>query len=264
MSQKKLTNNQIIEKLRDDKEYFGEYGKQWLSNSDVKNLQPHTFKQFRAIFPNNINLATGNYFHQLILEPKKAEKFPMIDVKIRGSEYKEYLKENNLTFALKTTEAQEIKEMADHFLNRSTQLKELVLNKEAQYEVPMIGKIFDTKFKGKADIVTQGIIVDLKTTSAKTITQFINDGKYKHGYDTQAYIYQELFNKSLTFIAMDKEKKYYNDTAEYYWEIYVCPVHSDTALEAQKKVKIAVEIYNKFYGPKATADIRKEVYNTYF
>ena len=40
MAKKKLSNKEIIKRLRNDDDYYGEFGKQWLSNSDIKDLQP--------------------------------------------------------------------------------------------------------------------------------------------------------------------------------------------------------------------------------
>ena len=31
-----MENKEIIEKLRDDQEYYGDFGKQYISNSDIK------------------------------------------------------------------------------------------------------------------------------------------------------------------------------------------------------------------------------------
>ena len=33
-----MKNKEIIEKLREDEHYYGEFGKQYLSNSDIKTL----------------------------------------------------------------------------------------------------------------------------------------------------------------------------------------------------------------------------------
>ena len=33
-----MTNEEIINKLRDDKHYYGEFGRQYISNSDIKTI----------------------------------------------------------------------------------------------------------------------------------------------------------------------------------------------------------------------------------
>ena len=42
MSKKKLSDKQIIDRLRNDQDYYGEFGRQWLSNSNIQDLQPKT------------------------------------------------------------------------------------------------------------------------------------------------------------------------------------------------------------------------------
>ena len=61
---------QIVKKLTDDSMYYGEFGKQFLSNSDILNLLkfPEKFKVPQA---KTKAMVEGNYFHTAILEPKK-------------------------------------------------------------------------------------------------------------------------------------------------------------------------------------------------
>ena len=44
---KKLSKKQIIDKLRIDEEYYGEFGRQWLSNS---NIQEPPAKNIQAVW----------------------------------------------------------------------------------------------------------------------------------------------------------------------------------------------------------------------
>ena len=263
--EKKLSKKEIIDKLRIDEQYYGKFGKQWLSNSDIKNLQTHTFKQFGKIEPDNENFVKGRYFHQLILEPKKAKEFPIWSAtETRGKAYKEYLQENNLTFVLKESEANTIEQMADQVLSRNAQLTELICNDEAKYEEPIVGEIKGHKFKMKADIISKGIVVDLKTTSAKTIEEFVWSGKNRYYYDTQAYIYTELSGKSMTFVAIDKAQKEYGNSGELYHEIYVCPVSDETILQGKQKVEKAIQLYETYYAEDKTEEIKNIIYNLNF
>ena len=61
---------EIIERLRDDKDYYGDFGKQYMSNSDIGTLLTNP-KQYGVSLPDNANFAKGRYFHQLILELRK-------------------------------------------------------------------------------------------------------------------------------------------------------------------------------------------------
>ena len=71
------------------------------------------------------------------------------------------MKENNLGFALKTSEADEVKEMATWFLDESNtktaSLREYIYRFGAKYEEPMIKELHGHLFKGKADVVTDNI-----------------------------------------------------------------------------------------------------------
>ena len=97
MSKKKLSDKQIIDRLRNDEDYYGEFGRQWLSNSNIQDLQPKTFKQFGKVQEDNENFIKGRYFHQLILEPNKAKKFPIFsETKTRGVKYNNFLEDNNI------------------------------------------------------------------------------------------------------------------------------------------------------------------------
>ena len=63
---KKPNLKQEIEQLRNDEYYYGEGGKQFLSNSDIKTLYQEP-AQFRLPVLENENLARGRLFHQLLL-----------------------------------------------------------------------------------------------------------------------------------------------------------------------------------------------------
>ncbi|MGI9556283.1 MAG: PD-(D/E)XK nuclease-like domain-containing protein [Cyanophyceae cyanobacterium] len=268
---KKLSNKQIIDKLRIDEHYYGEFGRQWLSNSDIQNLQPSSFKQFGKVEPDNENFIKGRYFHQLILEPKKAKDFPIFsDTKTRGVKYDTFIQENNITGAVLEHEALLMEQLRDEILNvkglegAKKQVADLITHKDAEYEVPVVGEIFGHPFKAKADIISQGIIIDLKTTTAKTIEDFVRLGKQNYYYHTQSFIYQTLFNKPMTFIAIDKARKEYGNTGEFYHEIYVCPTSEETVLQGKQKVEQAVQIYENYHGKDKKEDIRNVIYNLNF
>ena len=81
----------ILNRLRDDEDYYGAFGKQFLSNSDISALLTNP-KQFRSYSSDNVNYAKGRYFHQLILEPEKAKDTKFIDVSTRNTKaYKEFV-----------------------------------------------------------------------------------------------------------------------------------------------------------------------------
>jgi len=111
-----------------------------------------------------------------------------------------------------------------------------------EYEVPQISEIMGNTWKGKADIVTDEFVIDIKTT---------NDiGKFyyscmNYNYDSQAYLYQRFFNKPLRFYVIDKQS--------FQMGIYDCSPHF---IEGGKnKVEKATEVYNKFFSNEKTHNI---------
>ena len=84
-----------VERLKDDKEYYGEFGRQYLSNSDIKVLRENP-KEYGVPREDNKAFAEGRYFHQSMLEPDKAEQTLSIGVASRNTKaYKEMLAAEN-------------------------------------------------------------------------------------------------------------------------------------------------------------------------
>ena len=65
-----MKTKDIIKNLRDDSKYYGDYGKKWLSNSDVYTLL-HDEEQYGCPTDVTEKMLRGSYFHALCLEPKK-------------------------------------------------------------------------------------------------------------------------------------------------------------------------------------------------
>ncbi len=231
----------ILEILKDDVKYYGEFGKQYLSNSDISTLLTNP-KAFGISRPDNANFAKGRLFHQLILEPEKASEWEFVDVGSRNTKaYKEFIAERDVEFALLQKEADEISQLVTTMMS-NVDFYDDIRHDENQYEVPAIGEIEGVMWKGKADIVHPDMIIDLKTTSN------IDDFKWsarKYNYDSQCYIYQQLFGKPLVFYVIDKTNNMlgiFRPTEEF-------------IRGGADKVKRAVDVYNKFFGDNATEDI---------
>ena len=138
----------ILEKLRDDKEYYGAFGKQYLSNSDIGTLLTNP-QEFGVSRPDNANFAKGRYFHQLILEPEKAAKVEFVDVSSRTTKaYKEFIKDNDVEFALLNKEGEELRGLVKTMMN-NLDMYELIANTNNEYEVPSIKEIRERCGKAK-------------------------------------------------------------------------------------------------------------------
>ena len=72
-----MNKKQIIQRLKHDAAYYGEFGQQFLSNSDIGALlkDPLSLHKPKKKTP---AFLVGGYFHTCILEPNKVEKFKII------------------------------------------------------------------------------------------------------------------------------------------------------------------------------------------
>lgn len=237
---------QIIEKLKNDQEYYNGIGKEYLSNSDIYTLlnNPKEFRKNSG--EDNPIFAKGRYFHQLILEPEKAEEWEFVDVSTRNTKaYKEFIKEKNLKFALLEKEKIEIQSWVLEMMNNN-KMRDIIRNPDNKYEVPAIGKIQERMWKGKADIIHPEMIIDLKTTG--DITKFKYSAK-AYNYDSQCYIYQILFNKPLIFFVVDKSNK----------KLGIFKPTEEFVESGERKVAKAIEVYDTFFGKNKTKDIEQYI-----
>ena len=77
VNKKQMNKKQILEKLKIDEEYYGEFGNQYLSNSHVGRLLRDPLNVFKPSKPSPAFLI-GGYFHTCILEPDKLEKYKVV------------------------------------------------------------------------------------------------------------------------------------------------------------------------------------------
>jgi len=230
-----------IEELRDDTKYYGAFGKKYLSNSDISTLlsNPSQLGQPRDT---TLPMILGRYFHTLMLEPGKIKDFKVCDSSTRTTNiFKDLCKEFDRDNIILSKEVQEMKFLTSE-IKKNLFFNEIIYDDNNKLEEPAIGEIGGVLWKGKADIVTRDLIVDLKTTSK------IDDFKYsarKYNYDSQAWVYNQLFGKPMIFIVVEKKT---GRTG-----MYDC---SDEFLDrGRDKVFQALEVYNTFFGESPTEDI---------
>lgn len=228
----KTEQNKILRKLDNDEHYYGEFGASFLSNSDIKSLLEDPLS-FKKPIVGNPNLIKGSYFHTLVLEPDKLERFKIIDAGTRNT--KKYKDLSGGEMCLLEKEADELAILRDKLLAVNA-AKDLIQDIDVNYEVPGLIELEDEWWKLKADIVnnTQGYVIDLKTTS--DIDKFNYSAKV-YNYDSQAYIYSSYFKMDFIFIVVCKKTKKIG--------IFDC---SPQFLESGKdKVQRAVEQYRLFF-----------------
>lgn len=233
--------DKIVDRLRDDNEYYKGVGKMYLSNSDIGVLlsNPRDFGKTRE---DNKNFMEGRYFHQSILEPEKAALTPFVEASSRNTNlYKDYIKANDLPFCMLKGEIEEIDALVSSIKSNIYFFDEIYKDGNL-FEEPAIGEIQGSMWKGKADIVTDEMIIDLKTTS--DIQKFKYSAK-SYNYDSQCYIYQHLFGKPLVFFVADKNTH----------QLGVFRPTDEFIKGGEAKVAKAIEVYKTFFGANPTESI---------
>ena len=230
-----MKKDDVIEKLRDDEHYYGDFGKKYLSNSDISALLTNPLALGKPSVPRPAFLV-GGYFHTAILEPDKLKKYKVIPSSTRNT--KAYKEMSNGELCLLQHEVDAIELLSDTMLENNI-CKGLIRDSNTEYETPAIAEIEGEMWKGKADIVNHNekLVIDLKTTA--DITRFKWSAS-KYNYDSQAYIYRMLFGYDMLFIVIDKNTHQlglFDCSAEFYEK-------------GKDKVQRAVEAYRLFYKQK--------------
>ncbi len=228
----------ILQKLKNDEDYYGDFGNQFLSNSHVGKLLKdplNVFKPMKSIPA----FLIGGYFHTCILEPDKIDKYKVVKSTTRNTKaYKDVAGEE---LCLLQYEVDMIELMRDKVMDNDI-CADLIMGTNGKlndFEVPMIIELFGNKWKGKADIVNHNekLVIDLKTTADIGKFQYSAN---KYNYDSQAYIYSKLFGYEMLFIVIDKSTHQIGmfDCSPKFYE------------RGEDKVRRASEAYDLFYKTK--------------
>jgi len=232
-----MNKEKILQKLKNDEDYYGEFGNQFLSNSHVGRLLKDPLNVFKPSKPSPAFLV-GGYFHTCILEPDKLEKFKVVKASTRNT--KAYKDVAGGELCLLEHEVDMIELMREKVMDNDI-CRDLIqgTGMDVEYEVPMITELFGNKWKGKADIVNheEKLIIDLKTTADIEKFQWSAN---KYNYDSQAYIYSKLFGYEFLFIAIDKNTH----------KIGVFDCSPQFYERGEEKVRKASEAYDLFYKTK--------------
>jgi len=230
-----MNKKQILQKLCNDEDYYGEFGNKFLSNSHISKLLKDPLRAFEPSKPSPAFLV-GGYFHTCILEPDKLEKFTVIPSSTRNT--KQYKDISGGELCLLQHEVDAIELMRDKVMANDI-CKDLITLGNVEYEVPNFTELFSNMWKGKADIVNhdEKLVIDLKTTA--DIEKFKWSAS-KYNYDSQAYIYSKLFGYEMLFIVIDKATHnigMFDCSPEFYER-------------GEDKVRRAAEAYDLFYKTK--------------
>ena len=235
-------SNKIIEKLKDDAKYYGDFGKKFLSASDVSTLlySPENFKQEKK----SPEILMGRYFHQIILEPNKPVTIPIIESSTRTTKkFKDFIHDNELDMydVMLEKERDLILKCRDKLMSVMF-FSELIHDQNNQYEVPAVMELHGNTWKSKCDILHQNYVIDLKTTGNG---KNFRSSSRAFCYNAQAYVYQLQYQRPMVFIVIDKNTMM----------TYFCPCSQEFIEYGEQNVLRATEIYNKYYGENKTEDI---------
>jgi hypothetical protein len=227
-----MDKQKVLEKLKLDENYYGDFGKQFLSNSDIKTLLTNPLALGQQSKPSPAFLV-GGYFHTAILEPDKLKKYKVIESSTRNT--KAYKEMSGGELCLLQKEVDQIELMKNKILENDV-CRGLINGIDVEYEKPGLAELEGALWKGKADIVNhdEKLIIDLKTT--KDINAFKWSAN-RFNYDSQAYIYSKIFGYEFVFVVIDKETH----------QIAVIDCSPDFYASGKDKVERAVEAYDLFY-----------------
>jgi len=227
-----MDKKEILNRLKNDEDYYGEFGQQFLSNSNISTLlnNPLALKEPMKKIP---AFLVGGYFHTAILEPEKLMNFKIVDTTSRNTNvYKEI---SNGEICMLQHEADKTQVLVETMMSNEV-CRSLIRDGNVEYEVPGITELFGNMWKGKADILNhdEKLIIDLKTTAD---IQGFKWSAQKYNYNSQAYIYSKMFDYEMVFMVIDKNTKQIG--------IYDCS--TGFYEKGEQKVKQASEVYDMFY-----------------
>jgi hypothetical protein len=240
---------ETLAKMADDRFYYVDMGTdKVLSYSSAKHLlkSPKWFEyKRRNPDPESQALRDGRLVHAAILEPEKYSNFNFVDVSSKNTKkwklaVEETGKANTFTLKEKYMNAR----IVDAFLQNNECTSFL---KGAEVEVAGLWETGGVPFRGKADILGDDYVADVKTTNdgvaeielkngtSKNQFEFTMD---KYDYDMQSYLYTQMFNKPrFVWLVVDKTTT----------DIGVFEASEETIERGRAKVEAAVMLYKAFF-----------------
>jgi len=232
----------LLKKMYDDSFYYGELGKYALSSSSIKYLldSPKEYARSLNYTSDNPAFKTGRLIHLAALEPDKVDKIVHV-VEVQSAvtkAYKEKVKEvGNANFVYTRKDYDRAMYTVDALLQNDVWQQ---LTRDAKFEVPGFDIVQGYPFRAKADVLGNGYIADLKTTS--DLKAFKYSAK-KYNYDIQVYIYCKIFNiewNNFIFFAIDKSS---GDLGTY-------DVTENFYNSGKDKVEYALKVYEQYFVKK--------------
>ena len=177
-------------------------------------------------------LRDGRLVHLSVLEPHKVNDLTIID----GSKATKAFKQAVLDLGSANVYTRSEFNNANRIANAVLKCSEVTsLLQGAEFEVPQAKMIDGLPFRGKADILKDNVIIDLKTTS--DITKFRWSAKH-FSYDLQAALYLKMFEADeFIFVVVDKDSK----------DIMICDCSDEFINNGLVKLDRAIGQYKYFF-----------------
>lgn len=224
----------IIERMYDDEFYYGYLGSNALSSSSAKKLlqSPKAYLKSLNVNQDAQPLRDGRLVHLSVLEPHKVKDLTIVE----GSKATKAFKQAVLDLGSANVYTRSEFNNANRIANAVLKCSEVTsLLQGAEFEVPQAKMIDGLPFRGKADILKDNVIIDLKTTS--DITKFRWSAKH-FSYDLQAALYLKMFEAdAFIFVVVDKDSK----------DIMICDCSDEFINNGLVKLDRAIEQYKYFF-----------------
>ena len=141
-----MKNKEILERLKNDEDYYGQFGRKFMSNSDIYNLLKNP-TQFRVPQEKTKAMLEGSYFHTKMLEPQKIDSFKIIDASSRGTKiYKESCPSGEIM--LLTKEKENLDYLCD-IMASNMEMCDYIYATGNEFEVPAVGADNGIRLEGK-------------------------------------------------------------------------------------------------------------------
>ena len=224
----------IIERMYDDEFYYGYLGSNALSSSSAKKLlqSPKAYLKSLNVNQDAQPLRDGRLVHLSVLEPHKVKDLTIVE----GSKATKAFKQAVLDLGSANVYTRSEFNNANRIANAVLKCSEVTsLLQGAEFEVPQAKMIDGLPFRGKADILKDNVIIDLKTTS--DITKFRWSAKH-FSYDLQAALYLKMFEAdAFIFVVVDKDSK----------DIMICDCSDEFINNGLVKLDRAIGQYKYFF-----------------
>ena len=109
-----MNKKTILNKLKDDENYYGSFGKKFLSNSDIGTLLSNPLALGSEV-KSSPAILIGKYFHTALLEPDKLKDFKVIAAATRNT--KVYKDQSEGELCLLQSEVDMVKSMTDKIVD---------------------------------------------------------------------------------------------------------------------------------------------------